>query len=306
MQIMVMGAGGMGALFGAILAAGGLEVVLVDADQSHIDAINKNGLKIDGYGSNRVQNIKAVSDPAQVSAADIVLVQTKGTATRQAAESLRHLAGGETVFISFQNGLGNEEVLAESLGAQNVMGGLTAMAGAKLGPGHIQDFARVPSWIGEMGGGLSERAQKIASLFSAAGLETFASADIRADIWKKLLGNMTMSAASGLTNLSSAEILAIPALRRMCLTAMDEAISIAESQGIELDRETVLHGLELITEPGGTGDNKSSLCLDLLDQRRSEVEFIYGTPLRLAEEAGLSVPTLRAYYGLVLGVESHF
>ena len=306
MQIMVMGAGGMGALFGAILAAGGLEVVLVDSDQDHTDVINKNGLKIDGYGSNRVQDIKAVSHPGEIPSADIVLVQTKGTATRKAAESMRHLAGGETVFISFQNGLGNEEVLADILGAENVMGGLTAMAGAKLGPGHIQDFARVPSWIGELGGGLSERAEKIAGLFSAAGLETIASANIRADIWKKLLGNMTMSAASGLTNLSSAEILAIPALRRMCLTAMDEAISIAESQGIELDRETVLHGLELITKPGGTGDNKSSLCLDLLDQRRSEVEFIYGTPLRLAEEAGLPVPTLRAYYGLVLGVESHF
>ena len=90
---MVMGAGGMGALFGAILAAGGLEVVLVDSDQDHIDAINKNGLKIDGYGSNRVQDIKAVSHPGEIPSADIVLVQTKGTATRKAAESMRHLAG---------------------------------------------------------------------------------------------------------------------------------------------------------------------------------------------------------------------
>lgn len=306
MKIMVMGAGGMGALFGSILANGGMEVVLVDSDQGHVDAINRQGLKITGFGPERLQKMTAVGDAGQISSADIVLVQCKGTATRQAAQSMRHLAGTGTVFISFQNGLGNEEELADCLGTENVLGGLTAMAAAKLGPGHIQDFSRVPSYIGEMQGGVSERVARIAAHLTAAGLETHPSDHIRTDIWKKLLGNMAMSAASGLTNLSSAELLAIPAMRQVCMTALDEAISIARAEGIELDYDEVLHGLEMITEPGGTGDNKSSLCLDLLAGRHSEVEFIYGTPLQLADKAGLAVPVLRSYYGLVKGVETHF
>ncbi|MEL0133259.1 MAG: 2-dehydropantoate 2-reductase, partial [Rhodobiaceae bacterium] len=209
-------------------------------------------------------------------------------------------------FISFQNGLGNEDILAEILGEENVFGGLTAMAGARTARGQIHDFDRVPSYIGEWRGGMSARAEAIAAAFTAAGLETHASADIRAEIWKKLLGNMTMSAVSGVTNLTSAEILQIESLRRVCFAALDEAISIAHSQNVNLDRDAVVRGLELMTTPGGTGDNKSSLCLDVLARRPSEVEFIYGKPLQLADAAGLAVPTLRSLYGLVKGIETHY
>ena len=305
-KIVVVGAGGMGALFGAILAEGGMHVTLVDTDIGHVEAIRANGLHISGLGGDRTRNIDIESDASVIAEADIVLVQCKGTATRQAAEAMRHLAASGTVFISFQNGLGNEDILAEVLGVENVFGGLTSMAGARIGPGHIRDFDRVPSYIGEWGGGLSSRAEEIAASFSAAGLQTSASADIRADIWKKLLGNMTMSAVSGLTNLNSTSILQHDDLKRVCHTALDEAISIAHSQGIMLDKTAVVRGLELMTAPGGTGDNKSSLCLDVLAQRPSEVEFIYGKPLELADEAGLAVPTLRALYALVKGVETHY
>ena len=305
-HVAVVGAGGMGALFGAILAEGGLAVTLVDTDHDHIESIRRDGLRISGLGGDRHRKIAAMHDAAQVAKADIVLVQCKGTATREAALSMRHLADQGAVFISFQNGLGNEDILAEILGAENVFGGLTSMAGARLGPGHVRDFDRVPSYIGEWQGGKSSRAEAIAAAFTAAGLETHASADIRTDIWKKLLGNMTMSAVSGVTNLTSAEILRVDALRQVCFTALDEAISIAHSQDINLDREAVVRGLELMTAPGGTGDNKSSLCLDVLARRPSEVDFIYGKPLQLADAAGLAVPTLRSLYGLVKGIETHY
>ena len=305
-HVAVVGAGGMGALFGAILSEGGLEVTLVDTDRAHLDAIRRDGLRISGLGGDRRLMLATAHDAAQVEQADIVLVQCKGTATRAAALAMTHLADSGAVFISFQNGLGNEDILAEILGAETVFGGLTSMAGARLGPGHIRDFDRVPSYIGEWGGGKSPRAEAIAAAFTAAGLETHASADIRADIWKKLLGNMTMSAVSGVTNLTSTEILQMDSLRQVCFTALDEAISIAHSQDINLDREAVVRGLELMTAPGGTGDNKSSLCLDVLARRPSEVEFIYGKPLQLADAAGLAVPTLRSLYGLVKGIETQY
>ena len=305
-HVAVVGAGGMGALFGAILSEGGLEVTLVDTDRAHLDAIRRDGLRISGLGGDRRLMLATAHDAAQVEQADIVLVQCKGTATRAAALAMTHLADQGAVFISFQNGLGNEDILAEILGAENVFGGLTSMAGARLGPGHVRDFDRVPSYIGEWQGGKSSRAEAIAAAFTAAGLETHASADIRTDIWKKLLGNMTMSAVSGVTNLTSTEILQMDSLRQVCFTALDEAISIAHSQNINLDREAVVRGLELMTAPGGTGDNKSSLCLDVLARRPSEVEFIYGKPLQLADAAGLAVPTLRSLYGLVKGIETQY
>ncbi len=305
-HVAVVGAGGMGALFGAILSEGGLEVTLIDTDREHMAAIRDKGLCISGLGGDRRLMLATAHDATQVEQADIVLVQCKGTATREVALATTHLAGAGAVFISFQNGLGNEDILAEILGPENVFGGLTSMAGARTGPGQIHDFDRVPSHIGEWGGGMSPRAEAIAAAFTAAGLETYASADIRTEIWKKLLGNMTMSAVSGVTNLTSAEILRLDPLRKVCFTALDEAISIAHSQNIDLDRDAVITGLEMMTAPGGTGDNKSSLCLDVLARRPSEIEFIYGTPLRLADAAGLAVPTLRSLYGLVKGIEKHY
>ena len=94
------------------------------------------------------------------------------------------------------------------------------------GPGQIHDFSRVPSYIGEMEGGISERSKLIAEKLSKAGLETHAVPNIQLEIWKKLLGNISMSALSGLTNLKVAPLMAISELRAVSFQAMEEALSV--------------------------------------------------------------------------------
>lgn len=303
-EVVVVGAGGMGALFGAILQQGGMEVVLVDPNEAHVAAIQTSGLHLEGFGGERTMPMTATTNPEDVQAARLLLFQCKGHATRAAAKSIRHLVRGGAVCISFQNGLGNEEAIAHEVGSEHVLGGLTAMAGMLLGPGRVRDFSRVPSYLGELSGGCSERADAIARELTAAGLETHASPNIRQEIWKKLLGNISMSALSGLTDLTAAELMALPELKAISLAAMDEALSVGQAVGMELDRDAVLRGMELISQPGGTGDNKSSLCVDLLNRRRTEVDFIYGSVIELAESQGLATPTLKTLHALVKGVES--
>jgi 2-dehydropantoate 2-reductase len=305
-SIVVVGAGGMGALFGAILQDGGLSVTLVDSNAQHVAAINEQGLAIEGFGGDRTVTIPAHTSAEAIEAADVILFQCKGHGTRAAARSVRHLTESGAVCISFQNGLGNEETIAEEVGSEHVMGGLTAMAGCMLAPGRIQDFSRVPSYIGEMAGGMSARARIIADAFTAAGLETHASDNVVRDIWKKLLGNVAMSAVSGTTNLTSAQCLAIPTLRETSIRALDEALAVATAHGIELDRQTAIDGMEFISVPGGTGDNKSSLCVDILNQRPSEVEFIYGSVIAKGRQMGIATPTLDTLASLVRGIESKY
>lgn len=305
-HVTVVGAGGMGALFGAILQEGGLTVTLVDSNAAHVAAINRDGLRIEGFGGNRVVRIPATTDPATITRTDLMLFQCKGYSTREAARSVRHLADAGAVAISFQNGLGNEEVLMEELGEGGVLGGLTAMAGLLLAPGRIRDFSRVPSCIGEMTGGLSDRASRIAGAFTAAGLETRASADVVRDIWKKLLGNIAMSAVSGVTDLTGAAALAVPALRETSLRALGEAHAVATALGVDLDLDEAVRGMASITTPGGTGDSKSSLCVDLLNRRPTEVDFIYGAVIARADSLGVPVPTLRTLASLVKGLESTY
>lgn len=305
-RIVIVGAGGMGGLFGAILQEGGLPVTLVDVNAAHVDAIRGGGLRVTGFGGDCTIPVAATTEPAEIREAEVVLFQCKGQGSRYAARSVRHLIDGGAVAISFQNGLGNEEAIAEEVGAEQVLGGLTTMAGHMLEPGLIRDFSRAPSYIGEMTGGISERAERIAAAFSEAGLETHASADIVRDIWKKLLGNIAMSAVSGATDLTLARALTIPTIRATCLRALEEALAVAASQGIALDREDAVRGLEAITKPGGTGETKSSLCVDILNRRPTEVDFIYGRVIAMGRDAGVPTPTLDTLAAIVEGLEIQY
>ena len=303
-SVVVVGAGGMGALFGAILLEGGLAVTLVDTNAEHVAAMKKYGLKITGFGGDRAIDVDARETASYIDQADIILFQCKSHGTRDAASGVRHLVDKGAVCVSFQNGLGNEEVISEVVGAENVLGGLTAMAAVLEGPGLVRDFSRVPSSVGEMGGGDSARAEAIAKAFTAAGLETHVTEDVRRDIWKKLLGNIAMSAASGATDMTSVEVLSVPELKATALRALDEAFAVATAQGINLDHDAAVAGLEIITAPGGTGDNKSSLCVDLLNGRPTEVDFIYGSVIELGRKSGVPTPTLETLASIVKGLEA--
>ena len=302
-RVAIIGAGGMGALFGSILQSGGLDVVLIDVDGDHVDAIRQSGLRILGFGGERTVRIDATCDAETVADRDLVLFQCKANNTLDAARAVRmHLAEG-AVCVSLQNGLGNEEVIAAEVGAERVLGGLTTMAGLKEGPGVIRDFSRAPTYIGELTGGLSERSISIAKVLTDAGLETHPREDIRRDIWTKLLSNIAMSALSGVTNRTQVEVLAVPELRDTSIRALDEALRVAEASGFALEREQAMDALGLITAPGGTGENKSSLCTDLLNKRPTEVDFIYGSAIELGRKNGVHAPTLETLRAIVKGLE---
>ena len=111
-----------------------------------------------------------------------------------------------------------------------MLGGLTAQAGLAEGPGVVRNFGDLPTYIGEMAGGLSERAVAIAKAFTAHGLPVSASADIKRDKWKKLLGNVALGAISAVTDLRSVEIMRVPELQEIVFRAVDEAAAVASAR----------------------------------------------------------------------------
>ncbi|MBO0766474.1 MAG: 2-dehydropantoate 2-reductase, partial [Hyphomicrobiaceae bacterium] len=283
-RVVVIGAGAMGGLFGGLLAEGGLDVTLVDTRDEHIAAIASQGLRIVGVGGVRAIRVKATADAGTVGSADVVLFQCKAFVNDAAAQAARHLFTGQTVAISFQNGLGNEEALSTILGAKNVMGGLTAQAGLVEAPGVVRNFGDLPTIIGELPGGLSTRATAIAHAFTRAGLTTIASADIKRDKWKKLIGNVALGAISAVTDLRSFEIMRVPQLQAIVLRSVDEAAAVAKAEGIALDvaevREVLMKLVD--TAGGGTGTSKSSMREDIVRRRRTEIDTIHRAVQRLA------------------------
>jgi 2-dehydropantoate 2-reductase len=307
-KVVIVGAGAMGGLFGALLAEGGLEVTLIDLRRDHIAAIRAHGLRVVGVGGDRAIPLGATTDASEIAGADVVFFQCKAFANQAAATSVRHLFTGGTVAVSFQNGLGNEEVIAGVLGAENVLGGLTAQAGLVEAPGVVRNLGDLPTSSGELSGGLSERATALADAFRRHGQPTQASADIRRDKWKKLFGNIGLSALSGTTDLASVDIVAVPEMRATVFRAVAEAAAVARAAGLDIDDEEAQEVLKRLIDPagGGTGASKSSLCADLRNRRRTEVDTIYGRVAELGRRHGVPTPTLDTLIAIVKGIESQY
>lgn len=307
-HIVVLGAGAMGSLFGGLVAEGGLDVTLVDPWREHIDAIHKNGLKMVGHGGDRHISIGATTDPATIKSADIVFVQCKANFNAAAAESVRHLftAESNTIAISFQNGLGNEEELAEYFGEDRVLGGLTAQGANIEAPGVVRNHATLPSYIGEMTGGISDRTRDTAEMLSAAGLPTEPSENIRLDIWRKLMANIAISAVSGITGLNIGEIFNKHYADEVSYAALDEAIIVAKAVGVDLNPSEAREILEKIAGPHGTPDNKSSLRVDIENERPSEIDYINGAVVRLARQHEIPVPVNETLVTLVHGIQNRY
>jgi 2-dehydropantoate 2-reductase len=305
-KVVVVGAGAMGGLFGGLLAEGGLDITLVDAWPEHVARIREKGIRIVGVGGDRDIKVKATTEATEIKSADVVLFQCKAFANEAAAKSVKHLFDGDTVAITFQNGLGNEQTLAGVLGESNVVGGLTAQAGLAEGPGVVRNFGDLPTYIGEMKGGLSERTVAIAKAFTAHGLPVTASADIKREKWKKLLGNVALGAISAVTDLRSVEIMRIPELQEIVFRAVDEAAAVAKAEGVALDvaeARSVLMKL-VDTSGGGTGNSKSSMREDIIRKRPTEIDTIHGAVARLARQHKVPAPTIDAMVAMVKGVQS--
>lgn len=307
-KVVVVGAGAMGSLFGGLLARGGLDVTLVDVWQQHVDAVNRNGLRIVGHGGERTVRVAATTDAQPLRAADVVLFQCKTFANDAAARSVRHLFGGPTVAISFQNGLGNEETLGHIVGGSHMLAGLTAQGAIVESAGVVRNFGDLPTYIGELRGGLSERAVSIADAFTRHGLPTHASDEIKKLKWQKLLGNASLGAVSAATDMTSAQMVAIPELRAVILRALDETAAVARACGVTLTDEEKHAIFDKLTrtDGGGTGASKSSMAADIAMRRKTEIDTIHGSVARLGHEKGVPTPTLDTMIGIVKALEAKY
>ena len=303
-RIAIVGAGAMGSLFGGLLAENGLEVTLIDVWKEHVDTIKSKGLKMVGFGGDRYIKVRVSDNPAELSPVDVVFVQCKAASTVEAIKNARPIIDENTVVISFQNGLGNEETIAEIIGEEKVLGGLTAQAGNIEGPGIVRNHADLPSWIGELSGGQSERVTKLCRIFTDNGIPTDPSQNIRKRIWNKLFANLAVSPMSGITNLQIRDLFAKDDAQQLAFAIIDEALKVARAEGFDIgqaeSREVLL---KIIASDQA---NKSSLCVDILNKRKTEIDFINGSVVRLGEKHAIPTPLNQAMVALVKTIEYQY
>jgi 2-dehydropantoate 2-reductase len=302
MKIAVVGCGAVGSLFAANLAQlDDVEVWAYDLAQDHVDAINTQGLRLSGAGE-VVGRLRATSDPAELPACDFGIVATKSMHTEAAiAACARAFAGGAV--CSVQNGVGNEEAIAEHV--DRVIRGTTFPAGRIVEPGHVQWDVKGETTIGpyEPKPAPMEEVSRLAEACTRAGLPTAAVADARGPQWRKLIFNAATNPVGALTRLSHGRVCERPPLRRLVTGLVDEGKAVVSAQGIELDadpEELIDHA----AKPEVAYDHKASMLQDVEARRETEIDYLNGGIVRFGREHGVPTPLNEMITALVKGLEA--
>ena len=303
MKIAIVGAGALGCAIGGVLTEGGNEVWLINRNADQVEAMTQRGLLLRDGGVDRAVPVHAATTAQPVGVAELVIVLVKSFHTRQAMQAATSLVGPQTVVLSLQNGLGHEDILADIVGRDKVLAGKTYAGGTQLGLGHVLIGTRGKDTpIGELDGSISERVQRIAQVFNAAGLAATVSGNILGTLWDKLLINVATGALSAITRLTYGELYQQPELEICGVAAVAEAMAVAQASGIVLS----------MTEPrqawvkAGAGlpeAFKTSMLQSLEKGSVTEIDFVNGSVVRWGQRCGVPTPVNQALLACIKGIE---
>ncbi|MCL4552977.1 MAG: ketopantoate reductase family protein [Candidatus Marsarchaeota archaeon] len=303
MRVAIIGAGSLGSVFGGMLALGGSEVFLISRHTEYIDQVNLNGLRLIEESGERITWPRAIKDPGSVGSVDLLIVLVKSFDTREAMTSASSLVGEETTVLSLQNGLGNEEVLADLFGWPRILYGRTFIGGDSVAPGRVVTGLRDKlTIIGEIDGRPSSRVAKISHLFNSSGLLTEVSDNVLGVVWNKLLVNISTGALAGVTGLPYGRLYDVPELLGTAITAVNEGIAVAKALGVQLLDEDA-EAIWLSAGRGQPASFRTSILQSLDRGSKTEIDFINGAVVRLGKEVGLSTPVNQALVACVKGLE---
>ncbi len=298
MEILVFGAGAMGSFFGGLLSLRN-QVTLVGR-KDHMDAIRARGLRISGKTVRLVRPRVATRVP-RGSRPDFVIVATKSYDTAQAMRSLRPLARS-AAFLTLQNGLGNAEIIARD--ARRVVAGTTAHGVTFLGPGEIRHAGLGDTTIGAWTRVDDATVVLLRDLLEEAGVRTRVTADVRSELWAKLVVNASINPLAALAGVPNGRLVSDPALRRLVEDVARETAAVARSAGARVDAEDLVRRARLVARR--TAANRASMLQDLDRGRRTEIDAISGAVLREAERGHVEAPLNRALLALVKAREAPF
>lgn len=303
MKIAILGAGALGCAIGATLTEGGHETWLIDRSPEHVDAMRRDGLRVDDASGSRQVRVRAATQPADVGAADVVVVLVKSFHTEAAIRGAHALVGPDTVVLSLQNGLGHENILADAVGRERVLAGKTYVGGVLRGAGHIESgVIGKYTYIGELDGRITPRVQAIADAFNTAGLATTVSDNIVGTMWDKLLVNVATGALTGVTGLTYGQLYDEPLLKATALAAVAEAIAAASAAGVTLSMTDPNEAWTLAAE-GLPAAFKTSMLQSLEKGSITEIDFINGSVVRWGERYGVPTPVNATLVACIKGIE---
>jgi 2-dehydropantoate 2-reductase len=289
MKIAILGCGAMGSVYAALLGDAGHEVWAIDSWQDHVDAIKKNGLRLEGASGSRVVKINVTNDTSEVGVCDLVIIATKAMHVETAAYSAFPLIDTDTTVLSIQNGLGGPQTAAKILGAEKVAVGVVGGFGASIKePGYAHHNGWELLRLGELSGPITSRLRTIASTWESGGFRVECFDDIDQLVWEKLICNVCFSGTCTITGLTIGEVMEDSDAWFCASRCAQEAYNIAIAKNINLRINDPIDYVRNFGSkiPGA----KPSMLLDALAGRMSEIDAINGAIASAGIEVSVETP----------------
>lgn len=302
-RVITLGAGALGSVLAAAFARAGAEVVVIDRDLAHLEAIHQDGLRVDGVLGPRHWRGETASSANGVRPGDLVLVMVDGPATAEVAPAAARLAGRSGHVLTLQNGIGHVELLAEALGVERVLAGSTYNSAARLGPGRVRHTNLGETVIGAVATAPAARraAVEAARLLAIAGLPVHRVDDPLPAIWSKFLLNVAINPVAAVTGLRPGEIAREPAALALLERVLDEALAVIAAKGIRLpEPDPRAH----VLDHAWVRYNRPSMLQHIERGQRTEIEQLTGALVREARAVAVPVPVNEALRLMVLSLEA--
>jgi 2-dehydropantoate 2-reductase len=301
-RVAVVGTGGVGGYYGGRLAQAGEEVVFI-ARGEHLKAMQTIGLRIDSFlGDFVIHPALATDDPRQVGPVDMVLLAVKAWQVPEVAPALRPMIGEESGVIYLGNGVEAPAQLTHVLGARAVLGGLTRISAAIVGPGYIKHLSIEPFIaFGELDGQLTTRVEALRQAFEQAKVKVSIPTDIQVSMWEKFIFIAAISGIGAVTRLPAGGFRSVPESRQLLEAAIAEVFAVARARKINLPEDTTQRTLAVID--GLAPTVTVSMQRDIMEGRPSELGSQNGAVVKMGLEAGVPTPVNEFIYASLLPLE---
>lgn len=300
MRIAVIGAGAMGSIYGGHLSLHN-DVYLIDTNQTVVDHINQNGLILQEDGKDVTYHPTAVTSTHGIEPVDLVILFVKSLFSKAALSNNQGIIGPNTYLMTLQNGSGHEDILAEFAPESRIIIGTTEDNGAVLGLGHVRRGGSGKTNIGMLTEDKENFLAKLKECLDSCGFQGNIHENIRQLIWNKLFTNVSLSAVTGVLQVPMGFIAGNEHAWAITKQLIHEAVAVAHGLGLEADEEDITKKVRQTSL--GSPEGITSICADLRDGRKTEVNTISGSVVRASKKCGVPAPTHEMIVELVHAME---
>ena len=301
----IVGVGPVGSIMAAHLAKAGHNVTLVDILRAHMDEIKTNGLSITGFKEMNVPfsraNLCYGIDEMSGKDVDVVFISVKASVLPQILPILKQVAKPGMTFISLQNGLDNEDLIADFFGKENTLRIVVNYAGNLIDNGKVRmSFFNAPNYIGMIDPAAEKKARTLAEVITAADLETAFTSDIRKYEWEKIILNAALSPVCALTRRTMKQMMEFEDTRGLAEAVLREGIEVAEANGIYFESGFLEHCMGYLDK---AGHHRTSMHVDIEKKNPTEIGFINDKIVKYGKAKGIPTPYNSTIVSLIRGTE---